>query len=169
LANLRQIERVIGRIPGHDRGRQRHAERIKHRHGDLPLRQIGPMILAVPELEQPFRRHVGGRRRGIDADQASLQVVDAQRRLIEGAFKRAPAFSRGEVIEDGRQPIIGEIAWSDLPGDAPTQGALMGFHPWFNAIEPVGALRKEERQPHHGRPAEAQALPITVGREVLVQ
>jgi len=51
------------------------------------------MILAVPELEHPFGRHVGRRRRGIDAHRACLQVVDAQHRLIECAFTRDPACS----------------------------------------------------------------------------
>ena len=61
FGNLRQIERVIGRLAGDDRRRQRQAERIEHRHGDLHLRQIGAMILTVSQLEQPFGRHVGPR------------------------------------------------------------------------------------------------------------
>ena len=76
FGNLRQIEWVIGRLAGHDRHRQWQAERIEHCHGNLHLRQIGAMILAVPKLEQPFRRHIGSSRCGVDAYHASLQVVD---------------------------------------------------------------------------------------------
>jgi hypothetical protein len=38
FGNLREIARVIGRMAAYDRGRQRQAERIEHRHGDLHLR-----------------------------------------------------------------------------------------------------------------------------------
>ena len=166
--NLRQSERVRGRLPGYDRGRQRHAERITPRHGELHLRPIGPMSLAVPELAQPVGRHVGGRRRGVDADHASLQVVDAPHRRMACACQRAPTCSVGEVIAARRPPILGEVARSDLASDAPTQGARMGVPPRLDAREPVVALGEEKSQPHHGRPAEAQALPIAVRREVLV-
>ena len=109
-------------MAGHNRRRQRQAERIEHRHGDLHLRQIGTMILAVPELKHPFRRDVGRRRRGVDAYHAALQVVDAQHGLIECAFKRAPAFSDAQVVEDRRQPIIGQVTRFDLAAEAPTAG-----------------------------------------------
>ena len=52
FGNLRQ-EWVIGRMAGHDRHRQWQAERIEHRHGNLHLRQIGTMILAVSKLNSP--------------------------------------------------------------------------------------------------------------------
>src|SRR6266571_8248998 len=90
LGNLRQIERVVGRLAGDDRRRQRPAEGVEHRYGDVHLRQIGAMILAVSQLEQPFGRHVGPRRRHVDAHDAALQVIDAHDGLVEVAFKRAP-------------------------------------------------------------------------------
>ena len=37
FGNCGQIQWVISCIPGHDRRRQRQAERIEHRHGDLDL------------------------------------------------------------------------------------------------------------------------------------
>ena len=169
FGNLRQIQRVIGRIAGHDCERQRHAQRIKHRHGDFDLRQIGAMILAVPELEQPCGRHVGRCRRGVDAHQPSLQVVDAHHGLIECTFKHGPTFSDAEVIQDRRQPIIGQVTRSDRAVDASPEGPQMFLDPWLNAIEPVVALREDESQPHHGRLAETQALPIAIGEEVVVQ
>ena len=53
--------------------------------------------------------------------------------------------------------------------DAPPEGALMGFDPRLDVREPVVALGEDEGQPYNGRPAEAQALPIAISREVLVQ
>jgi hypothetical protein len=149
LGNLRQRARVIGRLAGHARRRQRQAERIEHRHGDLHLRQIGAMILPVPEVEQPFRCHVGRHRRGVDADHASLQVVDAQHGLIECTFKRHPAVRDAQRVEGRRQPIIGQVARCDLSADAPAEGPPMGGDPRRNAREAVVALGEEEGQPHN--------------------
>ena len=98
-----------------------------------------------------------------------MQVVDTQHGLIECAFKCGPVVSDAQVVEDYRQPIIGQVARFDLVADAPTEGTLMGFDPWLDAIEPVVALGEEEGQPHDGRPAETQALPIAIGREVSIQ
>lgn len=169
FGNLRQIERVVGRMAGYNRRCQRQAERIEHRHSDLHLRQVGAMILAVPELAHPVGRHVGRRRRGIDAHRAFLQVVDAQHGLIEFAFKRNAACSDAQVVEDRRQPIIGQVERFDLAADAPTEGAPMGCDPRLGAREPVVALGEDEGQPHDRRPAETHALPIAIGREVFVQ
>jgi hypothetical protein len=144
FGNLRQIQRVIGRLTGHDRRRQRQAERITPRHGDLYLGQIGAMILAVAELEQPFGCHVGRRRRGIDVHLSCLPVIDAEHRLIAFACKLDPAFSDAQVVEHRRQPIIGQVARCDLSATAPTEGAVMGFDPRLDAIEPVVALGEEE-------------------------
>jgi len=67
------------------------------------------MILAVPKLEHPCGRHVGCCRCGVDADSASLPVVDAQHGLMKRAVTRAHAFSDAEILQDRRQPILGEI------------------------------------------------------------
>ena len=127
------------------------------------------MILAMAELEQPFRRHVGRCRRGVEAYHAALQVVDAQHGLIECAFKRAPALSDTQIVEDRRQPIISQVARCDLVADAPTESTLMGGDPRLHAIESVVTLGEDEGQPHDRRPAETQALPIAIGLEVCVQ
>jgi hypothetical protein len=127
------------------------------------------MILAMPELEQPFRRHIGRCRRGVEAYHASLQVVDAQHGLIQGTFKRAPALSDAQIVEDRRQPIISQVARCDLAADAPAEGTLMGGDPRLHAIESVVTLGEDEGQPHDRRLAETQSLPITIGREVFVQ
>src|SRR6266581_9785068 len=169
FGNLRQIERVIGRLASHDCRRQRQAERIEDRHGDLHLGQIGAMILAVPKLEYPFGRHVGRRRRGVDTYYAPLQVVDAQQGLIEFAFKCDPAVSDTQVVEGRRQPIIGQVAWFDLSAEAPTESTPMGFDPRLDAIKSVVALGEDKGQPHDRRPAKTQSLPIAIGREVVVQ
>ena len=146
-------------MAGHDRHRQWQAERIEHRHGNLHLRQIGTMILAVSKLEQPCGRHIGCRRRGVDAYHASLQIVDTQHGLIECALKCGPVVSDAQVVEDCRQPIIGQVARFDLVADAPIEGPPMCFDPWLDAIEPVVALGEEESQPHDCRPAETQSFP----------
>ena len=104
------------------------------------------MILAVPELEHPCGRHVGRRRCGVDAYQASLQIVDAQHGLIECAFKRNPAVSATQVVEGRRSPIIAQVAWFDLSAEAPTEGTPMGFDPRLDAIESVVALGEEDRK-----------------------
>src|SRR5439155_25168261 len=127
------------------------------------------MILAVPKLEQPCRRHVGRCRRGVEAYHVSLQVVDAQHGLIACAFKRAPALSDTQRVEDRRQPIISQVARCDLAADAPTESMLMGADPRLHAIESVVILGEDEGQPHDRRPAETQSLPITIGLEVVVQ
>jgi hypothetical protein len=45
----------------------------------------------------------------------------------------------------------------------------MFFDPGLDVREPVVALGEDEGQPHDRRPAEAHALPMAIGREVLVQ
>ena len=127
------------------------------------------MILAMPKLEQPCGRHVGRRRRGVDAHHAALQVIDAQHRLVEGAFKGAPAFRDGQVGEDRRQPVIGQSTRLHPAAEAPTEGALVCFAPRLDAIEPMVALGEDEGQPYDRRPAETQALPIAIGWEVGIQ
>jgi hypothetical protein len=127
------------------------------------------MIFAVSKLEHPFGRHVGRRRRGVDAYHASLQVVDTQHGLIEFAFKCDPAVSDTQVVEGCRQPIIGQVAWFDLAAEAPAESTPMGFDPRLDAIESVVALREDKGQPHDRRPAKTQSLPIAIGQEVVVQ
>ncbi len=169
VGNLRQREWVIGRLAGHNRHRPWQAERIEHRHGHLHLRQIGAMILAVPKLAQPFGRHLGCSRRGVDADHASWQVVDTQHGLLACTFTGGPVGSDAQGVEDCRQPLIGPVARFDLVAEAPTEGTPRGCAPWLDAREPVVALGEEEGQPHDGRPAETPSLPMAIGREVGIQ
>ncbi len=166
---LRQRERVIGRLASDDRRRQRQAERSEPRQRDLPLRQIGAMLLAVAELAQPVGRHVGSRCRGVEAHHAALQVIDTQHRLVQGAFTRAPAFRNGQGIERRRSPIIGQVPWFHRAAETPTQGALVGCGPGLDPREPVVALGEDEGQPDDRRFAETQALPLAMGEEVVVQ
>jgi hypothetical protein len=44
-------ERIIGGVAGHSRDGQRQSERIECGERNLQLRQIGPMSLAVTELQ----------------------------------------------------------------------------------------------------------------------
>ena len=97
------------------------------------------------------------------------QVVDAQHGLIQSVFKRAPAVSDAQVVEDRRQPIIGQVARLDLAAEAPTEGTPMGLDPRLDAREPVVALGEDEGQPHDRHPAKAQSLPIAIAWEVCVQ
>jgi hypothetical protein len=98
-----------------------------------------------------------------------LQVIDAQHGLVEGAFKGGPAFRDGQVVEGRRQPIIGQSPWFHLAAETPTQGALVCFAPRRDTLEPVVALGEDKGQPYDRRLAETQALPIAIGREVVVQ
>ena len=95
FGNLRQIERVIGHMAGDDRRRQRQAERIEHGHGDLHLRQIGAMILAVSQLEQSFGRHVGPSRRGVDTHHAALQFIERNTDWLRSRSKAAQRAATG--------------------------------------------------------------------------
>jgi hypothetical protein len=166
---LRQRARGIGRLAGDDRRRQRHAERIAHRHGALPLRQIGAMLLAVSQLAQPCGRHGGASRRGIDAHHAAWPVIDAPHGLRAVACQRGPAFRDRQGVEGRRQPLIGAITWLHLAAETPTQGALVCCAPRLDTREPVVALGEEAGEPYDGRLAETQALPMAMGREVVVQ
>ena len=127
------------------------------------------MILAVSQLEQPFGRHVGPRRRHVDAHDAALQVIDAHDGLVEVAFKRAPTFRDGQGVEDRCQPIIRQIPWLHLDAETPTEGALVGLPPRLDTREPVVALGEDEGQPDDCGLAETQTLPIAIGEKVVVQ
>ena len=127
------------------------------------------MILAVPELEHAFRRHIGCSRRGVDAHHTSLQVVDAQYGLIQCAFTCAPTVCDGQVVERRRQSIIGQVTRFDRAANAPPEGPLMLFDPRLDARKPVVTLGEDAGQPHDRRPAQAQSLPIAIGWEVCVQ
>ncbi len=169
VGTLRQRARVIGRMASHARCRQRQAERIEHRQSDLPLRQIGAMILALSKLTQPFGCPVGRSRRGVDAHHAARHSIDTQHGLVECAFQRSPACRDVEGVEDRRQPGIGQITRCPRVAEAPPEGALVGGALRLDAIASVVALGQDKGQPHDRRPPQAPSLPMAMGWEVVVQ
>src|SRR5262245_5414939 len=68
FGDCRQIERLVGRVAGPGRAGPRPPERIKRCERDLQWRQIGPMILAVTELEHPLWCYRGRDGRWIHTD-----------------------------------------------------------------------------------------------------
>ncbi len=93
------------------------------------------MILPVPALAQPCGRHgeaaaVVGSTRPRRPGTSSTRRTDGGR----ARAKSAPACRVGEVSEERRQPISGEIAWSALAAEAPTPGAR-------EALAPIDATR----------------------------
>jgi hypothetical protein len=91
---------------------------LMHRYGVRP-EALSPLLA---EAGSVFEHAAVCRcRRGVEAYHASLQVVDAQHGLIEFAFKRAPTRSDAQIVEDRRQPIIGQVVRCDFASDAPTK------------------------------------------------
>ena len=122
----------------------------------------------MTELEQPFRRHAGRRGTRIYPRQLGPQVVYAQRLLIERAFKRDPIFGDGQIIEDGRQAIIIELARLEPAAQTAPQSVLVRLDPRLDVRQPVVAFGQDEGQPDNDDPTQAEALPITVGGNVFV-
>ncbi len=169
FGDLRQIQRIISRVPGYDRRGPRQTERVEGGHGALHRREIGPMILAVTALAQAFRRDAGRSGRRVDARYACVQIVDAHHTLMACALAGDPAFLHTQVVKHRCQPSVVQIAWLDLSTDEPTERPLMRSAPRLDASESVVALGEHAGQPDDRDPAETHARPIAVGRKMVVQ
>ena len=167
----RHIQGVIGPLAWDHVRRHRHAQRIQGRHHDLHLGQVGTMVFAVAKLEQPVFGHapvtVGGGT--IQANAGRLQVIHAQRVLIQGPLTSTPARIITQGLEHRRQPVV-----ADVQGVYRLPGALLErveslFGPGGHVVQPMVALGENMRQPEHAHPAQAQAHPVTMSRKMLVQ
>src|SRR5262245_11596081 len=98
------------------------------------------MILAVTELEQPVRGHIGRDGSRSHTGSFGVQVVDANKGLIEGAFVLAPVLGHAQVIQTRRQPISGTIAWQDLWAQRATE-RLSGNPPVTSCLYQAAFLR----------------------------
>jgi len=129
------------------------------------------MVLAVPELEQPVFRHtpIAAGDGAIQAHARWLQLIDAQQLPVQGAFKRRPAIIVTQGLQDPCQPVVANVQGMDwLPG-APAQRLESLRGPRFDMAQPMVRFRQDMSQPELGHPAEAEAHPVAMGREVLIQ
>ncbi len=95
----------------HNLGYQRHAKGIQGRLHYFHLGQVGPVILAVPKLEQAiFRdRDIATGSGAVHSHHVCLQVVYAHRPLVHFHLKRRPVLIVSQSIQNTFQPIIAEI------------------------------------------------------------
>ena len=100
--NAGHIERIIGPLAGDDIGGQRHPQGIENRLHHFHLRQVGTVILAVAELEQPVlghgRVHTGAG--AIDVDPFGMQCIDPHHVLIQPRFERHPPRIVTQQVQD---------------------------------------------------------------------
>jgi hypothetical protein len=168
----RDVERVIGRVPGHDGGGQRHAEGVESGGGDLELGPVG-VALAAAELQQPLLGEdigvrVGGG--GADADGVSGELVDADGLPVEVAFELGegiPGAQSGQAIGEA---VVGEVDGADGFAQESGEGAVVVLDPGVDVIEAVVALGDEEEEPEGKNvPRSERSLPVQRGRKVSVQ
>jgi hypothetical protein len=129
------------------------------------------MVFAMAKLKQPIFRHgpvaVGGGT--IQANACRLQVIHAQRVLIQGPLADAPARIVAQGLQHGRQPVIADIQCVHrLPGALPQRVEPL-FGPGGDMVQPMVGLRKDMGQPDHADPAQAEAHPVAMGGKMLVQ
>src|SRR6185503_19339213 len=99
----------------------------------LELREIGAMILAVPELEQAFGRDVviAIRSGAIKADAIDGDLIHFTRPLPQVVFQGAP-IGLVDTAQDNAQAIIAELRGTKGLAQQRLQGAGMSLRPVLN-------------------------------------
>ena len=162
---------MIGPLAGDDIGGQRHPQGIENRLHQFHLRQVGTVILAVAELEQPVlghgRVHTGAG--AIHVDPFGMQCIDPHHVLIQPRFERHPPRIVTQQVQDNLEPVISEIQRLYRLSRAAPQGPSPVVHPGLDVIQPMVALGQDRAEPDHRDPAEAEPLPVAVSGKVRVQ
>lgn len=171
LRNGRQIEPIIGSLPGDDLRGDWQTQRIQSREHHLELRQVGTMVFAVAQLEQPSFRHrpIPTDRGTIDPHPFGRQVVDPDELSVQRRLTLLPLLLIRERIEHQRQAVIANAALTDLLSSADGQGLDPLGCPALHLIHPMIPFRQDVRQPDRCRPALAHTLPVAMRLEVLIQ
>src|SRR5260370_2315290 len=93
----------------------------------LPLRQVGAVVLAVTQLEQPLVADApvptGGR--AIHSHPLRLQLVHPDETLVERGLKALPLLRLGQRVQHQRQPVTAPQAFLHLLAGTQSQR----FHP----------------------------------------
>jgi hypothetical protein len=149
LLDDRDVQRIVGRIAGHDNGDQRHAQRIEDASSDFQLRP-GGVVLAVAELHQPLLGHdvgvgIGGG--GVDAHRVGGELVDADGLLVQLPFQVAEGIAAAQTVEPVGQSVVLEIDGPDRFAEQGGEDALVLGDPGLDVVEAVVALGEDEQQP----------------------
>ena len=101
FAHLGHIQRVVRTFAADDGGGQRHPQRVQHRQAYFELRQVGPPLLAVAELEQAVPGHadMAFHRRAVEAHPPGLQVVHAKQYAALLGFIGFPSLILAEPLQ----------------------------------------------------------------------
>ena len=168
----RYVQRVVGRVPGHDGRGQRRAQRVEDGGRDFELGPVG-VVLAVAELQQPLLGQdlsvgVGGS--GVDADQVGGELVNTQGLLVEVPLQGAEGGAGAQPAEPVGEAVVVEIDGPDGFAQQGREGALMLGDPGLDVVEAVVPLGDEEEEPDGQDLARGErAFPVKRGREVAVQ
>ncbi len=129
------------------------------------------MILTVAKLEQSvFRdRPISTSGCAIQPHPLGVQLVHTDDALVERHFKVLPRFRLRQRIQHQRQSVIAPRLLPHLLPRASMQRLHALGHPPLHLIHAMVPFRDNVRQPDCGRPAQARALPIAMGLEVLIQ
>jgi hypothetical protein len=129
------------------------------------------VVFAVPKLEQPVGCHrpIAAGRGAIQTDLLRIQVVHPQQVPVQRGLKTLPGRILAEGAQHIPQAIIAEIQGAHRLSGAATQCLQALLRPGLDVAQPVVAFRKDMGQPNRSRPPQAEALPVAMGREVLVQ
>src|SRR5216684_880732 len=171
LSNGRKIQPIVGSFPRHDLCRDRQPQWIQGRQHHLELRQVGTVVFAVPQLEQPLFGHrpIPTDRGTIDPHPFGLEVVHPDELSVQRRLKLLPLLLIAQGIQHQGQAVIAKASLTDfLPG---TDG--QGLHPMgcpaLHLIHPMIPFRHDVRQPDGCRPAQAHSLPVAMRLEVVIQ
>jgi hypothetical protein len=125
----------------------------------------------MAKLEQPVIGHgpMATRRGIVQADTLWLQIIGPQQPPVQRPFKRGPVGIDSQRLQDPSQTIITHVQEMDrLPGIA-AQGVEALPGPGGYMILPMVRVRPNVGQLDHVHPAQAEAHPVAMGGEVLVQ
>ena len=105
----------------------------------------------------------------IQANTGRLQVVHAHRVLIQCPLKRTPARIVTQGLQHRGQSVVADVQGVDRLLRACLERVKPLFGPGDHVVQPMVPLGENMRQPEHAHPAQGQAHPVTMGREMLVQ
>jgi hypothetical protein len=136
----------------------------------LELRQIGAMIFAVPELQQPFGRDLVIAVRGgaVETDAADGDLIHFTRPLPQIVLQRVP-IGLMETTQDNAEAIVVELDGTEGLAQERFQRVGVSLRPVLDGGLAVVGLGEEEGDPGSRQGAVAEALVEVVGAEVAVE
>src|SRR5262249_25023527 len=128
------------------------------------------MILTMAKLKQAIfgHTHVCTGTRAIDVHPAGHKIIDPHRMLVQGAFQRGPSRVITQAPQDDFEAVIGKIKTFNCLTCRRTQRPKPCAYPAFDMHQAVITSGQNRAEPNCRHPAQAETLPVTMHRKMLV-